>query len=106
MSEMNGVMCTEHGDMCYPHGACPACGSMEYLNVYKDQWGCCAEHRVRWLFGSNLFSSWRHEDEAVWARNRELLDSYAEVDPIFVCEKAVRLAPAAAATTCDADTPF
>lgn len=45
-------------------GTCPECGSHDgYYNVGKAHWFVCHEHEVRWCVGSNLFSSWRTEDE-------------------------------------------
>ena len=36
-------------------GVCPYCGqSGVCLNVERDHWFVCAEHRVKWYVGSNL----------------------------------------------------
>lgn len=46
-------------------GVCPECASHDgYRNAGKAHWFVCHEHRVRWLVGSNLFSSWKGETEA------------------------------------------
>lgn len=64
-------------------GGCPVCGEYtDCLNVNRDHWMVCEKHRTRWCIGSNLFSSWRHENEDIWKRNRETLDGYTNVDPV------------------------
>jgi hypothetical protein len=46
-------------------GVCPHCGKNDgYLNVGKGHWFFCKEHRLKWLIGANLFSSWRDQTEA------------------------------------------
>ena len=66
-------------------GLCPKCNQPwhEYRNVHKAHWFVCHECKTRWHGGSNLFSSWRHEDEATWDRNIELLRTYQDVEPII-----------------------
>ncbi len=45
-------------------GVCPTCKKNDgYLNMGKGHWFYCEEHRVRWFFGSNLFSTWKLETE-------------------------------------------
>ena len=64
-------------------GGCPTCGKNDgYLNVARDHWMVCHEHKARWLVGSNLFSSWRDESEEDWQRNEYRMNGYAEVEPI------------------------
>lgn len=65
-------------------GGCPECGGDDgYLNVGRDHWMFCETHRTRWLFGSNLFSSWRHETEEEWEANRRKLAEFRVVEPRF-----------------------
>lgn len=65
-------------------GGCPECGkSTGHVNVERVHWGTCDEHKTKWPIGENLFSSWHDEDEVVWKRNRNLLETYRMVDPIF-----------------------
>jgi len=64
-------------------GVCPTCGKNDgYLNVGKTHWFVCHEHKVRWNVGSNLFSSWRHEDEETWHRNAEDIRGYTEITEV------------------------
>jgi hypothetical protein len=51
-------------------GVCPECGEPGLcLNVNRDHWFVCRDHRVKWYAGSNLFSAWRDEDPARWVEN-------------------------------------
>lgn len=45
-------------------GGCPECGHHDgYINIGRSHWFFCAEDRVKWLGGTNVFSSWQHETE-------------------------------------------
>lgn len=71
-------------------GGCPQCGGDNgYLNVGGNHWFVCNEHKTRWCVGWNLFSSWKDEDEACWAKNAEHLKEYADVKPIYPPEVAI-----------------
>ncbi len=61
-------------------GVCPACGGQpQYLNVGRCHWFYCEDHQVCWFVGSNLFSSWKNEDEETWRKNEEKLRDYRVV---------------------------
>ena len=63
-------------------GACPYCGQSDgYLNDGRNHWFRCDRHKVKWWVGSNLFSSWRDEDEETWRLNRFRLAEYMAVQP-------------------------
>jgi hypothetical protein len=65
-----------------PFGDCPACGKNDgYRNVGREHWFYCDEHKVRWIAGVNLFSSWWYESEQDWEHNWALLREYEEVEP-------------------------
>ena len=65
-------------------GLCPVCRKPGVcVNVYKDHWMTCKEHKTRWWAGSNLFSSWLNETVGDWNYNREMLKSYTVVEPFF-----------------------
>jgi len=64
-------------------GGCPQCGDCLSVNVHKSHYGICEAHKVFWPIGSNLFSSWRHEDESIWRKNAALLQGFTEVKPIY-----------------------
>lgn len=66
-------------------GACPICGCSDgYLNVGRDHWFVCHRHKVKWHFGSNIFSAWREEDPAEHEDNERQLAPYREVEPIYI----------------------
>ena len=68
-------------------GLCPECGEDPVmLNVGRTHWAVCKENKVRWQVGSNLFSTWLHEDEETWRANSELLEECEMVKPIFLPE--------------------
>lgn len=86
-------------------GGCPECGRTNgYLNIGRNHWLVCDEHRTKWLVGSNLFSCWREEDETIWRQNWERLQPYREVEPV----RPVREKPAAVLdlVECDDALPF
>ena len=65
-------------------GGCPHCGGNDgYRNVRRAHYFICLTHKVKWLRGENLFSSWRRETEDDWKENARLLASFQTVDPIF-----------------------
>jgi hypothetical protein len=67
-------------------GLCPTCHKTDgYINVGRSHWFLCDEHKVKWLIGANLFSSWRHESEE---DQRKIyydrgVDKYKEVEPFY-----------------------
>jgi hypothetical protein len=64
-------------------GGCPECGKCDrILNVGRDHWSVCFEHKNKWHVGSNLFSSWREETETDWERNERLLLDCVTVEPL------------------------
>ena len=70
-------------------GGCPYCGDSDgYLNIERDHWGICRTHQVKWHFGSNLFSCWRHQTEEQWLRNTYELAGYREVESVLPAQLA------------------
>lgn len=64
-------------------GGCPHCGeATEFFNIYKSQWCYCEKHRTKWYFGTNLFSSWREENEEIWKYNYFKFAPYHTVEPL------------------------
>ena len=65
-------------------GGCPTCWRNDgYLNIRRENWFICHEHRTRWLAGENLISTWRMESEADWLRNAALIAGYRVVEPVY-----------------------
>jgi ssDNA-binding Zn-finger/Zn-ribbon topoisomerase 1 len=64
-------------------GGCPQCGGTHgYLNIGRDHWFVCDDHKTKWRVGSNLFSSWKDETDEEWASNKLHLEGYEEVRPV------------------------
>jgi len=71
---------------CNYFGICPRCdqdnpGEQSMLNIERDHWYYCDEHKTKWCVGSNLFSVWRQESEADWAFSIAYLDDFETVEP-------------------------
>jgi hypothetical protein len=58
-------------------GDCPKCYRNDgCYNYHMDHWYVCHKHKVRWLIGGNLFSSWKRETHEDWFRNWQLIGNY------------------------------
>jgi hypothetical protein len=67
-------------------GSCPVCGTSGcYLNLGRTHVFYCEEHKIGWIVGSNLFSSWREETEEDWQRNLAKLDDFEKIDCSDAC---------------------
>lgn len=65
-------------------GLCPIClHNNGYLNLRREHWYVCHEHRFRWCIGANLFSTWKFESPEDWAENWEIIKDYAEIEPVL-----------------------
>lgn len=63
-----------------PYGDCPRCmRTARMKNIYRANWGYCPKCRVRWLYGENLISSWKDENEDIWYDNWNYLQGYEVV---------------------------
>jgi len=63
------------------NGNCPECGHAgQILNVGREHYGVCHEHKVSWHIGSNLFSGWQDEKPTEWYENKALLSTYRHVE--------------------------
>jgi len=64
-------------------GACPICATKPtFLNVGREHYAVCHEHKVYWHVGSNLFSAWRDESPESWESNKKLLASYRSASDV------------------------
>jgi hypothetical protein len=67
-------------------GNCPVCGTSGcYLNLGRTHVFYCEDHKIGWVVGSNLFSSWREETEEDWQRNLAKLDDFQKIDARDAC---------------------
>jgi hypothetical protein len=66
-------------------GLCPVCLRTDgYINIGREHWFFCKEHKAKWSGGSNLFSAWRDETED---SQRKIFDDlgfgeYQTVEPV------------------------
>jgi hypothetical protein len=76
---------TDHRDVDDYFGLCPVCLHTDgYLNIGREHWFFCKEHKTKWCAGSNLFSSWRDDTED---SQRKIFDelnfgSFETVEPV------------------------
>ena len=66
-------------------GGCPQCHRNDgyHRNVGRTHWYFCTEHKTKWVWGSNLDSSWRTDSEDDWVANQVFLKSFAKVKPVY-----------------------
>ena len=61
-------------------GACSVCGSSDgYFIIGRNHFYICHKHKKRWNVGSNLFSTWRNENEKIWKKNWKKIFKYDEI---------------------------
>ena len=64
-------------------GGCPHCHRDDgYLDVGREHWFVCVEHRTKWFAGSNLFSSWREQTPLDRLLSERTLARFRAVKPI------------------------
>jgi hypothetical protein len=67
-------------------GMCPTCRSNDgHINVGKAHWFFCQEHRVTWMVGVNLFSTWHGETEAEQRAQYDELgfETFTTIEPSY-----------------------
>jgi hypothetical protein len=65
-------------------GLCPHCRNTDgYINISKNRWFICAEHKMMWFVGINLFSSWKDQtgDEQRRIYSEFGIGDFVEVEP-------------------------
>jgi len=78
-------------------GVCPKCwargeiSSGLWLNVCKAHYCYCEEHQLYWCIGENIFSSWTHETQETWDKNKSLMDHAKEVQPMHIVPFALNV---------------
>ena len=71
-------------------GGCPICWKQDgHLNYGRDHWCVCHDHKKKWYVGSNLFSGWREENEAIWEDNAKLLAGFEKCEPAMCLEPEI-----------------
>lgn len=83
LSDVKAGMVTEKITTDEYFGGCPHCGQTDgYVNVQGAHFFICKTHQVYWWIGTNLFSSWKEEDQEIWDKNKQMLEQFTEVEPI------------------------
>ena len=63
-------------------GSCPLCGNNDgYVNLGKEHWFICREHKKKWYAGSNLFEEWKDQTVSHTLKVQALLESYTDASP-------------------------
>lgn len=61
-------------------GHCPFPEHENYcLNIGRGHWMVCDTCKIKWFIGSNLFGSWRYENEDIWEANSEKIKDYKDL---------------------------
>jgi hypothetical protein len=64
-------------------GLCPSCGKTDgFVNLGKEHWFICRDHKSKWFGGVNLFEGWENQTVAQAESIELMLNSYKEVVPI------------------------
>lgn len=75
-------------------GGCPTCrGNDGYVNCGRLHVFFCKEHRVSWIFGANLFSSWREQTDAEQREQYKMIEGFERVEPIWPDSAHVAFSP-------------
>jgi hypothetical protein len=65
-------------------GGCPTCGKNDgFVNAGSTHVFYCEEHRVTWIYGSNIFSGWRDETEAGQRERYKVIEGFERVEPLW-----------------------
>ena len=64
-------------------GLCPKCGKSDgYVNLGKEHWFICRDHKSKWFAGINMFEGWENQTVAQAESIELMLSSYKEVVPL------------------------
>ena len=62
-------------------GDCPKCRRNDgYVNIGRNHWFLCKKHRVKWFFGTDIFPTWRDENQEIWWKNAQLISGFLEIE--------------------------
>lgn len=66
-------------------GTCPECGKTDgYVNLGKEHWFVCRDHKTKWLGGYNLFENWKNQTVSQTESVNLMLEDFLEVLPYRV----------------------
>lgn len=64
-------------------GICPKCGKTDgFVNLGKEHWFICRDHKYKWFAGVNLFEGWENQTVAQTESIDLMLSRYKEVMPL------------------------
>ncbi|MCZ6803438.1 MAG: hypothetical protein O7D86_05775 [Proteobacteria bacterium] len=64
-------------------GVCPKCSKSDgFVNLGKEHWFICRDHKAKWFGGINLFEGWENQTVAQSESIAVMLESYKEVIPL------------------------
>ena len=64
-------------------GVCPQCGKSDgFVNMGKEHWFICRDHKTKWFAGVNLFDGWENQTVAQAQCTEAMLNGYKEVVPV------------------------
>ncbi|MBL1143210.1 MAG: hypothetical protein HND53_14430 [Proteobacteria bacterium] len=64
-------------------GVCPSCGKTDgFVNLGKEHWFICRDHKSKWFVGVNLFEGWENQTVAQTECIDLMLSKYKEVVPL------------------------
>jgi hypothetical protein len=63
-------------------GVCPDCGKSDgFVNLGKEHWFICRDHKTKWFVGVNLFEGWENQTVAQAQSIEIMLETYKEIVP-------------------------
>ena len=65
---------------CWCDISCVHGHEVEIININRGHFGVCKECKKYIFLGSNLRSSWRHEDKQIWRKNAKIISTFTEAE--------------------------
>ncbi len=73
-------------------GVCPICNKTDgFVNLGKEHWFICRDHKTKWFVGVNLFEGWENQTVAQAQSIEMLLNGYKEVVPFKILHEEASL---------------
>lgn len=73
-------------------GVCPKCGKTDgFVNLGKEHWFICRDHKSKWFAGVNLFEGWENQTVAQTESIAIMLGGYQEIVPIRTADDEQKL---------------
>lgn len=73
-------------------GVCPKCSKSDgFVNLGKEHWFICRDHKTKWFGGTNLFEGWQNQTVAQAEAIEVMLNNYTEIIPLRNSEEEQKL---------------